>query len=247
MGGRGKDRLERLAGAFLASPSGGREEVAAFAGALGSLGRTAVIGGMLRDLHLSGPRGFRSDVDFVVHPPSLGEYDRFVAAAGGVPNRFGCHAVRLSRWKVEVWPLQRTWAWVAGHARLGALDDILGTTFFDWDAVLYDVGERRVIAAPGYFERVAARVLDVNLAPNPNPLGNAVRALRYAHRWGAALGEGLAAHVAGQVEEAGWDALVAYEARSFTDMRLGAMDGRTVRGALAGRGAGPVGLPPAPR
>lgn len=239
---RTRIRLKRRVDAFFASRTEGRGEVAEFAASLGDLGRAVVIGGMLRDLCLSGPRGFRSDVDFVVHPGSLAEYDRFIGCLGGKPNRFGGHSIQLSHWKVEVWPLQRTWAAVHGHVAVNRVEDLLDVTFFDWDAILYEVSEKRLIASDAYYDRVVKLVIDMNLEPNPNPLGNAVRALRYAYRWNAHLGERLALHLCRQVSEAGWSKLVAYERSSFFDVRLDAVDGEAVTKCLrrydrAGSGA----------
>jgi hypothetical protein len=241
-------RLKRRVDAFFASKTGGRGEVADFAASLGDLGRAVVIGGMLRDLCLSGPRGFRSDVDFVVHPGSLAEYDRFIGRLGGKPNRFGGHSMELSHWKVEVWPLQRTWAAVKGHVAVDSVEDLLDVTFFDWDAILYDVAEKRLIASDAYYDRVSQLIIDMNLEPNPNPLGNAVRALRYAYRWNAHLGERLVRHICRQVSEVGWSDLVAYERSSFLDVRLNSVNGEAVTRCLRKydrAGAGAVRLPAA--
>jgi len=128
---------------------------------------------------------------------------------------------------------------------VSSLRDLVDATFFDWDAVLYDVATRKVIAQKGYFERIQRRVIDINLAPNPNPLGNAVRALRYAYRWDAALGKRLVAHVAKQIQDHGWDALVASEHRSFATSVLKAINGDAVTIALNDslrRDTGPIRL-----
>jgi hypothetical protein len=175
-----------------------------------------VIGGLLRDLSLVGNSGFKSDVDFVVDPVSMTEFDRLARQLGARLNRFGGFGITLQRWKVDVWPRERTWAAIHGYAEVNALQDLIHTTFFDCDAVLYDIAAHKITAKRGYFKRIQNRVIDINLQPNPNPLGNAVRALRYAYRWDAALGEKLVMHVAKQIHDQGWKALVASESRSFT-------------------------------
>ena len=228
-------RLKRRLDYFFTTRARGRDEVAAFARALLDLGPTAAVGGIARDLLLAGNRAFRSDVDFVVDPASMPAFERLVARHGGVPNRFGGHAMALDFWRVEAWPLSRTWAAQAGHARVEGIADVLATTFFDWDAVLYLPGERRVLAQLGYYERVRRRALGVNLAPSANPFGNAVRALRQARRWDATLSPALAGHVARQVRDRGWDAFVAYERAKFPVPVLGGLDGDAVAIALATR------------
>jgi hypothetical protein len=204
-----------------------------------------VIGGLLRDLSFVGNSGFKSDVDFVVDPVSMTEFDRLALQRGARLNRFGGFGITLHRWKVDVWPLERTLAAVHGYAKVKSLQDLVHTTFFDCDAVLYDVMAHKVTAKRGFFKRIQSRVIDINLEPNPNPLGNAVRALRYAYRWDAAFGEKLVMHVAKQIHDHGWKALVASECRSFTTPVLVSMNGDAVTSALedsAERGTGPIRL-----
>lgn len=240
-------RLKRLAQYFLTTEARSRTEVAVFVAKLAELGPVVAIGGFLRDLLLSGNRDFRSDVDFVVHPGSLPAFDAFVSQLGAGTNRFGGFGVCLTSWKVDVWPLQRTWAAVNGHVAVNTLDDLVNATFFDWDAILYSTDTRTIITCPDYFRRVRDRVIDVNLEPNPNPLGNAVRALRYVYRWDAAVGERLAAHIVRHVRDHGWDALVASERRSFRNPVLPMLDGERVAALLEGHiGRGPVRLNIAP-
>jgi hypothetical protein len=144
-----------------------------------------------------------------------------------------------------VWPRERTWAAMHGYVSVSCLQGLVNVTFFDWDAALYDLAGRRVTTQQCYFERIWRRVIDVNLEPNPNPLGNAVRAPRYAYRWNAALGQKLVAHVAKQIRDHGWHGLVAYENRSFATPVLNAFDGDSLTVPLregARHGNGPVHL-----
>jgi hypothetical protein len=217
--------LKKRADYFFDSAVRSRGEVAEFAKALQEIGPCVVIGGFLRDLLLSGNREFTSDVDFVVDPASMGEFEKFVGGRGAVLNKFGGYGISLRRWKVDVWPLERTWAAVSGHVVVQNLDDLLKVTFFDWDAILYSVRQQKLIARGEYFEKINRRVLDVNLQPNPNPIGNAVRALRYAYRWEAAIGRTLATHVAKQIRDCSWTTMVDYERKSAPNPILGSFDG----------------------
>lgn len=226
-------RVARRASYFFRSGRRSRGEVASFADRLADLGSVAVIGGMLRDLSLAGNAGFRSDVDFVVDPGSIAEFERLMAALGARRNRFGGYGIALRRWRVDVWPLERTWAAVAGHVEVRRPEDLLDATFFDWDAILYICSTRSVTARPDYFERLERRVLEVNLEPNPNPVGNAVRAIRYARRWNAAFGPRLAHHILRQARDHGWDTLARAERASFGTRVLATIDleglGRALR------------------
>ncbi len=228
-----RQRLRKRADYFFGTGLRARGEVAAFANELRQLGPTVAIGGFLRDLYLDGNRYFVSDVDFVVDPGSMQAFERLATRLGARPNRFGGYGVSLGRWKADVWPLERTWAAVHGHVEIRTIEDVLDATFFDWDSVIYAVGTGRLTAGEGYFQRLRDRVIDINLEPNPNPLGNAVRALRYAYRWKAALGAKLACHVEKQLRDHGWEAFVLSERRSFARPVLYALDRRLIEQALA--------------
>ncbi|MER0240074.1 hypothetical protein [Fulvimarina sp. MAC8] len=225
--------LRRRAAYFFTTDRRGRREVRDFAASLSMMGECAVVGGMLRDLCLGGHRAFRSDVDFVADVEDLPAFDRAMERLGATVNRFGGYGVKLSQWQVDVWPLQRTWAKCERYAEVRCIDDVLNTTFFDWDAVLYYPSTGRVAAKECYFGRLRDRLIDVNLQPNPNPVGNAVRALRYACRWNARLAPKLAEHVGRQVRACGWEALVLAEKRSFRTRYLHTLDAGEVRLRLA--------------
>jgi hypothetical protein len=221
-------RLKGRADYFFGSRVLARVEVSSFANRMAELGPIAVIGGMLRDLYLAGNRYFVSDVDFVISPSSLPEFDRLAALYLAQKNRFGGYGLKLGRWKVDIWPLERTWAAVHGHVDVHALADLTKVTFFDWDAIIYKPHEGNLFYCADWFERVDQRILEINLEPNPNPLGNAVRALRYARRWNAKLGPRLAQHVYTQIFDSGWDCLVQSERTSFTSQILRHLDSNRV-------------------
>lgn len=222
---RSENHLRKRLSYFFELSARARTEVHEFAEGLLELGAVVVIGGMIRDLLLEGNRTFKSDVDFVVQPDSVEQFERIMTLAGARRNRFGGYSLELSRWKVEVWPLERTWAAVNGHVSVRTLEDLTRVTFFNWDAVVYSLADRRLVTAPSYFHSLNDKHLDVNLSPNPNPLGNAVRAIRYAARWHAGFGPALAEHVERQIADCGWSTLIEAERSSFDHRYLPRIDG----------------------
>lgn len=197
-------------------------------GTLAEFGQFVVIGGVVRDLHFENARRFRSDVDFVCAPESIVEFERFIVGLRAKKNRFGGYGILLEHGKIDIWPLERTWAATEGHISVRGLDDLLRCTFFDWDAVIYDPCQNRLNRIDGYFQRTAKRVLDVNLAENPNPAGNAVRALRYARRWNASFTPALALHVMRQINDEGWQKLMLIDRQSFATPLLPGIDAEGV-------------------
>ena len=151
------------------------------------MGRTAIIGGLLRDLAHTGPRGFKSDVDIVLHADPL-EVDRLASALGAVENKFGGFRYSDPLWNVDFWALERTWAHCAGHVSVKSLKDLTRCTFFTLDAVVYVLHSRELIADHSYVRDMYARQLEINLLPNPSPEGNLVRAVRRTLGWNMIAG-----------------------------------------------------------
>ncbi|MEL6768267.1 MAG: hypothetical protein AAFP17_13880 [Pseudomonadota bacterium] len=227
-----ESQLERRVHYFFKSRYRGREDVRDALKDLRRHGRLVLIGGMLRDLALFGNAGFRSDLDFVIAPYDLINFEKHMECTGARVNRFGGYALPSRKWQIDVWPLERTWAHVAGHAKVRTVADLRSATFFRCDAIVYDLGYRNLITAPEYFEDIQKRVLEINLRPNPNPKGNTVRAFRYAlikgFRWGPQLSE----FVDEVLECEGWQALLEAEQRSFNSQYLRSISIEHLRRAL---------------
>lgn len=166
----------------------------------GSFERTAIIGGLVRDIARRGRAGFKSDVDLVVEAPPH-EVEELAERVGAVPNRFGGYAYYHPHWKIDFWALETTWAVVQGHAKASRLEDLVSCTFFDCDAVLYDIRSRKVLAAEAYFERLLRNEIDINLEATPSVDGNLLRAIRRVLAWGAAPGPRLRSFIADNLDD----------------------------------------------
>ncbi|MFC0387628.1 nucleotidyltransferase family protein [Muricoccus vinaceus] len=198
----------------------GRSSVGELARRLGDHGEVAIVGGMLRDLLLNDEyAGFTSDVDLVVDAPDSPALRALLYNYGAVQNRFGGYALS-TKWKADVWLLGRTWARVEGHSQVSTVDDLLDTTFFNWDAVLYSMTRKQVICRDDYLAHLDDRLLDINLEPNPNRVGSCVRTIRSAVLWGAVLSPRLARFATEVIEEVGAAALVQADKRSYGHRRL---------------------------
>ncbi|MFY0571827.1 hypothetical protein ACN28E_49470 [Archangium lansingense] len=161
---------------------------------LQSLGEIGVFGGLLRDSALDQPRRFRSDVDLVIDVQDEKQFDRFFRARNARLNRFGGYRLSLSLGSVDVWPLHRTWAFRMGILRGASLRDLLGTTYFSWDSIVYSWSTQRLYCRDTYLKDIQERVVELELAENPNPLGALVRTLRLLASGRAGLGRKLAYH-----------------------------------------------------
>ncbi|NQD93261.1 hypothetical protein HP532_11455 [Pseudomonas sp. CrR25] len=181
-----KRRLDRY---LWANSSGEMEALqAALDSNFRAFDRVAVIGGLVRDFAREGRSGFRSDVDLVIDD-SKEKVALLAEKLNATANRFGGYGYKSGPWKIDFWALETTWA--RKHVPIRGLEDVLLSTFFDWDAVAYDLWERKLICHDDYLERIRAKQLDINLQPNPSPMGNLVRAVRRLMLWQVSPGEKL--------------------------------------------------------
>ena len=224
--------MERRLNYFFREKRQRREEIQGVVVKLQEFGPVVVIGGMIRDLALAGTREFGSDVDFVVKPTEINEFQAFMAEQLAERNRFGGYKLHGGHWRIDVWPLQKTWAYEAGHVEINEFSDLLNSTFFDFDAIIYDLQLKKLNSKPDYFDRLTRRELEINLLANPNPVGNAVRALRYAATKRFGWGPKLCRFMAEQIEETGWKDLEEREIKSFRTWCIENMDQNKFREEL---------------
>lgn len=177
--------------------------------------RVAVIGGLVRDFAREGREGFRSDLDLVIDGPA-DHVAAFAAELGATSNRFGGFGCKLGPWMIDFWALETTWARRHRHVPVRRLEDVVGCTFFDWDAIAYDLRSRRLICADDYLSRIHERTLDINLLPNPSPLGNLVRAVRRLVLWQLQAGPSLQRFVIDHLDEEALRFIKAKEAELYS-------------------------------
>jgi predicted nucleotidyltransferase len=191
-----RDQLRKRVHRFLHSPTHARVEVLETLSRLNQFGRVFVFGGAVRDLAIYGNREFPSDIDIVVESADEELMSACMSEMSALRNRFGGFRFATTKWKFDVWRLEDTWALREGHVSGRTAEALLATTFFDWDAIAYDFTNRQLLVRDDYFDRLQIGIVDINLEPNPNPVGNAKRALDIYRRGSAALAPRLAAFVA---------------------------------------------------
>ncbi|MCC0806114.1 hypothetical protein FPV16_07770 [Methylobacterium sp. W2] len=169
--------LARRMRAFISDPARGGPEIADMIGHLGAIGEVAIFGGMPRDIAKGGADAFRSDVDLVVDT-SDDRLAELLRSGHAVRNRFGGYRLKGQRHTYDIWALQSTWAVRSGHVPVSGLADLIRTTFFDRDAVVYLCNTGRIHHARRYWSCLKDDTVDINLEANPNVEGAIVRALR---------------------------------------------------------------------
>lgn len=182
---------------------------------LEKLGNVYVIGGLVRDLAIySFKERPISDVDFVVRCQHR-RLKQIAERLGAAENRFGGFGLRTEAYRVDFWAFHNTWARKQGLVQMRDPSDLWKTTFFDWDAVVYGMTERKIWAIDKYLDRVRSGRVDINLEPNPSPLGTLVRALRRLMMWDARPSARLRHFVEERMQDFSWSEIVLAEANAF--------------------------------
>jgi hypothetical protein len=164
------------------------------------VGEVGIFGGMPRDFARAGRRAFDSDVDVVVDGPA-DALDEVLHPMGAERNRFGGYRMRHGRFDFDIWALERTWAVSTGHVAVRSLTDLVKTTFFDCDAVIYRCRSAAISRSNSFWSNLHRGVVDINLEANPHQIGALARTLRILFDWQQDLSPKLADYlVTGLVE-----------------------------------------------
>lgn len=183
---------------------------------LSDIGHVVIVGGVIRDLAFYGAKARPiSDIDFVV-TGRTNQLDSLAERLGAVPNRFGGYGLARAGYKIDFWSLHKTWAKTHHHAKVNSPKDLIKTTFFDWDAIAYDLTTSEIFATPRYIDKLHSRILDINLLPNPSIHGNLVRALRRIIMWDVKPGRGLRRFIDEHLWENDWASILSAEEKAFS-------------------------------
>lgn len=172
----------------------------------------AIVGGMVRDFARVGKLGFKSDIDLVIDAPVEDVAD-MAQGLQAKTNIFGGHSITQHGWNVDFWALGSTWAIREGHVKAGSLADFTRSTFFNYDAVVYDIRNRRVLHEEAYLNDLERKVIEVNLLPNPTVIGNLYRAVRRILLWDLSPGERLRTFVIDNLDSVAFRDVVSMDKR----------------------------------
>lgn len=169
-----KKRLRR----FFEEPTSERRHVPSLISRLAEASDVFVFGGAVRDISLLGGSKFNGDVDIVVRAFDKSGLYSVMKSYDATRNKFGGYRLQIGRWKFDVWDSSETWAYKVGAVVEQTHLSLLETTFFNWDAIVFDAHQGVLHHGPQYFDDLADKYLELKLEDNPNMLGAFVRALR---------------------------------------------------------------------
>lgn len=159
--------------------------------------RAVLFGGALRDIMVFGNERIPRDFDIVVDVNAAELSDLFQSRIRR-KTRFGGLQILQDGWPLDIWPLDRTWAFE--HMALApTFENLPKTTFLNVEAIAVDLwnphGSKRNLYEHQFFSAIASRTVEVNFRENPYPLLCVVRSLITAWRLNFGVGENLKEYV----------------------------------------------------
>lgn len=206
-----KKRIER----FFNSNNSERALLCEFLDDLNTVANVYIFGGVVRDIALRGVRSFRSDIDVVIETDNS-DYLNLIQQFYPEQNKFGGYRLLIEGWSVDLWEVDKTWAFAIGLKSYDSIDSLLETTITNWDSALYDWSNKKLIANENYVEDIQAGYLDVNLSENPNELGMIVKILRFCAdpNFNTLSGDSLR-YLRERTDKFTFDEIYEYEKRSY--------------------------------
>jgi len=163
--------------------------------------RAFLCGGAVRDIMLSTTQNrlVPRDLDIVLAYTNLEDVTAAFSEGDKRWNCYGGVSIEIKNWSLDIWPLNKTWAFEKKHVEVNGFSDFPKTTFLDIEAVAVELfvkkGRKREIYSKGFFEAILKRTIEINLEDNPNPTTSIVRALSAAKKLKFAIGRKLANYI----------------------------------------------------
>jgi hypothetical protein len=190
--------------------------------------RAVLFGGVPRDLYLMGPATVPRDVDVVVENVATERIADVFKGHVRRRTRFGGLVLNFGGWRVDVWPLDTTWAFREQVVLKVDVAELPRTTFLDVEAIAVELasgpGRSRNVYERGFFDAMSRRVVEINLEENPYPDLCIVRSLLVASKIDFAIGPRLAGYIAFHSKKFDVDALVHAQAAHYGVVRRDADD-----------------------
>ncbi len=171
-------------------------------------------GGAVRDILLSDSRNhiIPRDLDIVLGYADIKNVADSFSDCTKKWNCYGGVSIQVKDWSIDMWPLQKTWAFQKKYVEGKGFSDFPKTTFLNIEAVAIQLfgkkGKKREIYSKGFFEAILNKTIEINLKENPNPYTCVVRSLSVAKKFKFAIGPKLARYITHWANQIGLEKLL---------------------------------------
>jgi len=126
-----------------------------------------IFGGIIVDF-IQRRQNYR-DVDIVVN-----DFDEkltnFIESFKGKKNSFGGYKIEIDRLIIDIWPLEKTWAFKRNNTMDFFLPMLLpSTSFFNATSIIFSLNEEKLFWTEGFIKYLAEKKIDIVFEENPFP------------------------------------------------------------------------------
>jgi hypothetical protein len=97
-------------------------------------------------------------------------------------NKYGGYKLTLDSLNIDIWSIERTWAFKENIVKFEDLKDLNKTVFLNTDAIFYNLNSK-ILYDEGFLDLRKNKEIDIVLENNPFPELNLVKALYYKNEY----------------------------------------------------------------
>lgn len=184
------------------------------------IGNVALFGGAVRDMLFKSTRDFDSDLDFVIDVQDQKKFSELLEKWTPCKNSYGGYRLIVGITKIDFWQLKDSWVKINSTLNVDRLEDLVETTFFNLDAVIYDLNKRKIYKGDKFSEGIESQTLDINYSKNPDLDSVAVKALRRLWTHELQASDELIIFIKERIDKSGWDSLVERDKLAYPHFQI---------------------------
>jgi hypothetical protein len=161
-----------------------------------------IFGGTIRSLLLGSGKNRRPrDIDIVLNSVSINKIESLFSESIIRQTRFGGVKIQRDDLEFDLWPIDKTWAYVKDNSKTRTYENLPKTTFLNIEAIAIDIwpqrGHKRSIYTDNdsFFYAILSKTLEINREENPFPMLCVVRSLIMATKLRFKLGSNLSKYI----------------------------------------------------
>ncbi|MFH0782587.1 MAG: hypothetical protein V2B20_11655 [Pseudomonadota bacterium] len=162
-----------------------------------------IFGGTVRSLMLgTGTHRRPRDIDIVLSSVSVDNIKELFSDSFVRKTRFGGVKLQRNDMDFDIWPIDKTWAYVNDDSKARTYGNLPKTTFLNIEAIAIDIwpkaeGQKRTIYSDddSFFKAIISETLEINREENPFPNLCVVRSLIMAAKTRFKLGPRLSEYI----------------------------------------------------
>ena len=183
-------------------------------------GQVGLFGGAVRDALFKSARDFNSDLDFVIEVKNQKQFSKLLEKYSPQKNSYGGYRTIIGNTKIDFWQLKDSWVKNDSNLNVNNIKDLVDTTFFNLDAIIYDLNNRKIYKGNTFSDGIEKETLDINYAHNPNLDSVAVKAIRRLWTHDLRASDKLISFIVERINKSGWESLVERDKNAYPHFQI---------------------------